>query len=339
MKRDPETIVQESEATLEELRRQFDQQERSIQSVLSHKARELEMRTQREKEIEESLKLYRERLDEDEITPLRAYLSLALASLGFLGASQLMSWTLTSLLPANVIGASRVIANAGMAVQAAIRNSGLGEVSFYVGFSLLFVGALTAGSFYPRLHLPRWTSLGLGLMGCLLLVIPYYDFAGSSSGVGLFEGALAASAIAGPIVMLAGGQRAREWVAKLIRHRYSLWTGLFLFLALGIGVVIRQYELVLAISLSLSISFCVLGLAGASALGVLRTHASLLDELRQIRNDMLSLQQTANQQESRLTSLPELRSNAIRNEYDRRDRLLRDHELGQRWAAYIGGGN
>jgi hypothetical protein len=338
MARDPESVIRESEAALEELRRQFELQAHSLQTLIVQANTERDKHIQAAALAENELRQHQDRLDREEITPLKAYASLVLSILCFLGASQLMSWTLTSILPPEVTTVSQVMVRGGLAIQTGIQALSLQHIAPYVGFTLFLLALVTPVELLQRFHVKRYIALVTGGLGLILAIIPFYDFSGSSSGVGLWEGALAASAIASPLVLMMGTERVRELVNRIILSPYSLWVALAILTAVVAGVVFQQYPVVLALSLPLSLFFFAVGLSGASSLAALRKQSHLQQENERAQRSVDMLQQAIGQHEVRLDALPEKRRSAIQNEYARRSNLLIEHDVAQRWKSYVNGG-
>jgi hypothetical protein len=338
MAREPESVIRESEATLEELRRQFELQERNLQALIVQANTGLDKRIQETAAIESTLRQHEDWLEREEVTPLKAYASLALSVFGFLGAGQLMSWTLTSIrLPPEVNTFSQILSRGGLAIQTGIRALSLQNVAPYIGFALFVLALAIPAELRQRFRVKRHIAIIAGGLGLILAIVPFYDFSGNS-GVGLWEGALASSAIASPLVLMMGTERVRELVNRLIRSPYSLWASLATLIAIVAGVVFQQFTVVLALSLPLSLFFFAVGLSGASSLAALRKHSRLQQEYEKAQQVVDTLQQALGQHESRLDGLPEKRRTAVENEYTRRSNLLIEHDVAQRWKSYVNGG-
>jgi hypothetical protein len=339
MASDPASVIRESEAALEELQRQFASQEHNLHTLITQGNTDRDKRIQEAAAAERDFKQHRDWLDQEEITPLKAYASLVLSILCFLGASQLMSWTLTSIqLPSGVATVSQIILRGGLAIQTGIRSLSLQAIAPYVGLALFLLALVLPTEFLQRVRLKRHVALVVGGLGLILAIIPFYDFSGASSGVGLWEGALASSAIASPLVLMLGTERLRELVNRFLRSRYSLWVIFAILIVIVAGIIFRQNTVVLALSLPLSLFFFAVGLSGVSGLAALRKYARLQQEHEEAQRAIDRLQLTISQYESRLDGLPERRRTAIQNEYDRRSNRLSEHDVSQRWKTYVNGG-
>lgn len=299
------------------------------ESLLAGRRTELEQLERQLQERDGSLEI-------SHATLFRAYSSITLGILGFLGSSSAMAWILRAMLPPEILSRVNFLSKTAEAIQAALIAMSLQKYAAGGGFVIVVIGIVW--HYFRTDQVTKSRAFGYLLVGIggLLVILAYYPFDPNSQ-VDIIEGAFAATALASPLLVLLRIPRVRAAIEASLQTRYAGPGLLALLLLVVICLSVRFYPPILAVILFASACFYELLVEGSSMRRQLHKYASDYVSASDLRKRIDSLEQERIALQANLEVLPRSKSSAVWEADEARRRRLWDLDQERRWRGLIDG--
>jgi len=284
---------------------------------------------------EELAKSY-EDLDSREATPLKAYCSIAVGALGFLGACYATAWTLRSLLPPEIAQKGDVLAQGARAVQAALTSLHLREVVFCLGIAGLAALAIRHLKPGRTPSTPMRRDFVMAVAATFFILIPFYQFE-ENSPISIFEGAFVASALVSPLFGLVKISRLRAFLERSLEVRYAFPVILILALLGAVSVALHYYPVLLTVVLLGSVFFYEMIVSGAELNRTLQRHAELVTRVQRTEASIKTFEEERDRCRKELYEVPRRKRREFLEAEEAWLRKLREQEREKRWRNLIDG--
>ena len=275
-------------------------------------------------------------LDTEKDSPLRAFSSITLGVLGFLGACQLTAWTLASLLPPSL--SSKVdVTPIARAFQAALTSLHLLQAAVCTG--LLILIGLAIRQYRGEMRTLGGAKFGklegfLAAAASILVLIPYYSF-DSNSNISLFQGAFVSAALASPLFALVRIQKLRDFITDDSRRNFVNIAAVCLVLGAIVAIAFKFYLPLLAILLLSSVFFFELIVIGSDMRRRLLAFEALKEKALKLSKEEESAAEKRGKYVSLLEALPRLKADRLREAQAERDHRRQALEQEMRWQALL----
>lgn len=271
-------------------------------------------------------------LETGEDSSLRAFASIALGALGFLGACQLTAWTLSSLLPPSI--ASKVdVTPVARAFQAALASLHLRQAAVCTGLLVLIL--LTLRQFRVGTRTVGSVKFGkregfLAAAAAILVLIPFYSF-DANSNISLFQGAFVSAALASPLFALVQIRRVRDFITADSRRKYTIAASVILVVAAIVSIASQFYLPLLGILLFASVFFFELIIIGSDMRRRLLAFEAFQENVRKLISEEAVVVEKREKFASLLQALPRIRAERLREVRAERDRRRQVLDQERRW--------